>query len=200
MESAIFLIEGGKALGMVKEHIAERLRVKAVVHALAKELGVTDVSTNRSTGVLAGVCFKDKPHPDFTKARGCEGVSYPKKGTEWHKRFKAQTGFREVCGWIAEEFNVPCSIRFKNEHGSGGRMIGSPFNECGFLYLGVDGPYAMWIPDVPAEVANQAEQGYEVEEPAKSFVMEFDGCRRIHKEEWEILVLQHKLEQKGNSK
>lgn len=194
MESAIFMIEGGKALEMVKEHIAERLRVNKVVKSLAEELGRVDVYANRSNGVLSGVCFKGNPHPDFTKARGREGVSYPKKGTEWAKRFNAQVGFREVTEWISDEFGVPCCIRFKGEHGHGSSMIGSPFNECGFLYLSENGPFAMWTPDVPAEVAKVVADGYEVEEPAKSFVLEFDGCRRIQKEEWEILVLKHKLE------
>ncbi|HBA72227.1 MAG TPA: hypothetical protein DCZ63_08585 [Geobacter sp.] len=199
MESAIFMIEGGKPLEMVKEHIAERLRVKAVARALAAELGVDDIYTNRSTGILSGVCFKGKLHPEFTKARGREGVSYPKKGTEWDKRIKAQVGHKEVSGWIAKEFGIPCGIRYKGDNCNGSKMIGSPFNECGFLYLGESGPYAMWTPDVPAEVVKTEADGYEVEEPAKSFVLEFDGCRRIEKEEWEILVLQNKLEQRQAS-
>lgn len=196
MESAIFMIEGGKPLEIVKEHISERLRIKAVIKSLAEELGVEDYYINISNGILSGVCFKEKHHPEFTKAKGRDGVSYPKKGTEWCKRFKAQVGFKELNDWIANEFNVPCQINYKYKDGHGSHGIGSMFNECGFLYLGAEGPYAMWVPDVTAEVAKAEAEGYEVEEPAKSFVLEFDGCRRIEKEEWEILALQHKLDKR----
>lgn len=196
MESAIFIVEGGKALKMVKDHVLERTRVKAVAKSLADELGVDDCYINRFNGTLSGVCFKGKLHPDFTKARGREGVSYPKKGTEWDKKFKAQVGFRELVKWIADEFKIPCGISYKGKDCHGSKIIGSAFNECGFLYLSENGPYAMWTPDVPAEVAAMIAQGYEVEEPANSFVLAFDGCRRIEKEEWEIMVLQHKLDKR----
>ncbi|MGC5808004.1 hypothetical protein [Ralstonia pseudosolanacearum] len=52
------------------------------------------------------------------------------------------------------------------------------------------------FPDVPGAVARDEAKGYAVAEPAKSFKLEFEGCRRIEQEEWDILVAQHKLEEK----
>lgn len=198
-EKAIFMIEGGKALDLVKAFIAERIRVSAEVRALAKELGVEHIYTSRATGVLTGVQFKDKVHPDFKKPDR-KGISFPKKGSEWEKRLREQVGHQDQSAIIANAFNVPLSISYSDDAGSGVRCLGVPFTECGFLYLGADGPYAMWVPDVPAEVAHSESRGYTVGEPAKSFKLEFEGCRRIEREEWEILVAQQKLDEKRAAK
>ena len=200
MESAIFMIEGGKALEMVKEHIADRQRVQEEVSAMLEELGVSEYSASRTNGVLFRVVFSGVVHQEFCKATGSHGLSSPRKGSSWGKRFMAVKGYKEVAPWIAETFGVPCQISYKYENGHGSRHIGNIFNEFGFLYLGADGPYAMWTPDVPAEVAQCEAIGYTVEEPAKSFVLDFDGCRRIEKEEWEILALQHKLDKQRRAK
>ena len=194
--SAIFLIESGKALDMVKEHIADRLRVRSEVEALMKEIGVEGGSVDRRSGVLLGVVFAGDVHNEFTKPKKRYGTSYPKKKTAWAARFAGQKGYKNQSDWIAEEFNIPLSVGYKCDGGEGFSCIGNVFAECGFLYLSESGPYAMWTPDVPAAVSDFVEQGRVVNEPAASFKLEFDGCRRIEKEEWEILVLQENLKKK----
>lgn len=193
---AIFMIEGGRALEMVKAHIEERRRVLRASRAIAGELGAPSFSEDRMNGTLLGVVFPGAIHPDFKKAKGRHTISYPKKGTAWEKRLAEQQGYKPVVRQISGAFSIPLSLTYTTEGGSGGSIIGSPFRECGFLYPGPDGPYAMWVPDVPAEVARQEAKGHVVTEPAKSFRLEFDGCRRIESEEWEILMLQHKLRAK----
>lgn len=194
-DKIIFMIEGGKALGLIKRHIAEVQRVGAEVRALARELGVDSIFTSRETGVLRSVQFKGKVHPEFKKET--KHGSFPKKGSEWAKRLAAQEGYEPASGLIADELGVPLVISYsKTSDNYGSRVIGFPFRECGFLYLSEDGPYAMWMPDVPAEVAHSEAEGYTVAEPAKSFRLEFDGCRRIEREEWEILVAQDSLAKK----
>jgi len=197
MASIMFMIEGGKVLEMVKEHIAERQIQMKEINAICNELGVDEISSSRSDGTIFRVKFKGAVHPEFCKPTGSHGLSSPKKGTAWHKRFKAQKGYRELSPWIADAFQIPTQLHYKGKGCiSGSTCIGNPFSECGFLYLGEDGPYAMWIPDVESRVASMVEDGYEVDEPANSFVPSFDGCRRIEKEEWEILALQHKLDKR----
>lgn len=194
-KSVIFMIESGRALELVKQHIAEKTRVREEVFALAKEIGVERICTSRVNGVLRGVEFNGEVYPQFTKPK--KGISYPKKGTEWAKRFAAQKGYKDPSTVISEAFEIPLGIHYgKAGAGTGWRMIGNPLNECGFLYLGPDGPYAMWVPNVHAEVAKDEANGYAVAEPAKSFNLEFEGCRRIEDEEWDILVAQHKLDEK----
>lgn len=195
MHNAIFMIEGGKALEMVKQYISEVKRVAAQNKLLAEELGVNEVTTNIRTGVISGVCFKEAIHKDFTKPK--KGISYPKKKTIWNDKFKAQIGHRDASTWIAEEFHIPFDIDYFNEKTKGSRYIGSLLRECGFLFISENGPYAMWCPDVCAYVQNYIDQGYDVKEPAKSFKLDFDGCRRIEPDYWKILVLQHKLEKKA---
>lgn len=195
--NAIFMIEGGRALEMVKEHIAERLRVRVETRALAQELGAPELFEDRTNGTLLGVVFDGDIHPDFKKPTGRHKVSYPRKGTAWEKRLKEQVGYRPLVRWISDEFNIPLHISYSGNGGSGGGCVGNPFTECGFLYLSPAGPYAMWVPDIPAKVAEYEAKGYVVEEPTRSFKLEFEGCRRIEEEEWEILVLQKKLEAKN---
>jgi hypothetical protein len=193
----LFMIEGGKALDLVKQHIEDKLRVARERNAIARELGIEDIYVSNMDGTLLGVLFKGDVHPDFKKPDR-KGRSSPKKGTEWAKRFEDQKGFTRPTNVISEAFDVPLSIGYSSADGewTGHRCIGNPFHECGFLHFGKEGPFAMWVPDVPGEVAESEKAGQIVEEPAKSFKLEFDGCRRIEPEEWEILVAQHKLAEK----
>ncbi|MFM0432318.1 hypothetical protein PQQ75_25130 [Paraburkholderia aspalathi] len=195
--NAIFIIEGGKALELIKQHIAERQRVARERNNIAKELGVEDIYVSNMDGVLLGVRFKgDDVHPDFKKPDR-KGISRPKARTAWKDRFDAQKGFPRPTTVIAEAFDIPLSLQYTGkEGGNGWRSIGNPFNECGFLYLSVDGPYAMWTPNVSREVAEAEARGQSIEEPAKSFKLEFEGCKRVEKEEWDILVAQHSLAKK----
>ena len=194
MEHVIFLIEVGRALELVKQHIQEARRVREAVKAMALELGVQRIRTDLQDGTLRRVIFDGARHPDF--AKGDKNGSWPKKGTEWAKRFDAQVGYPNQSKTIAEAFGVPVSVEYAKGQSIGYSMIGHPLRECGFLYLGEEGPYGMWVPNVPAEVAAYEAKGYTVAEPAKSFKMEFDGCRYIEREEWDIIVAQHNLAQK----
>ncbi|MFT0533970.1 hypothetical protein ACMHYJ_14245 [Castellaniella hirudinis] len=198
MSNVIYMIESGKALDLVRHHIAEVKRVRQQNHDLAEELGADRYRVRIGDGVITTVEFKERIHPEFTKP-GKYG-SRPKKGTEWAKRFAAQEGHASESSVISEAFNVPLRISYQGEDCHGSSCIGSPLQECGFLFLSVDGPYALWIPDVRAEVEQRERQGYTVSEPAKSFDMQLEGCRRIEREEWQILVAQHELEKKRAAK
>lgn len=196
----LFMIEGGPMLPLVRQHIAERQRVheanRQLLEPLRKEYGVERASMDRENGTLLAVVFPNKVHPDFTKPSGRSHTSHPKKNTEWASKFAAQKGYESESHTISSTLNIPLFIEYSDKGGKGSRVIGGFFNECGFLYLGEEGPYAMWIPDVQAEVAADVKRGYTVQEPAASFKPEFPGCRRIEDEEWDILVAQHKLAEK----
>lgn len=195
MNDLIFIIEGGKALRLVKDHIAARQAVTLSNRALAKELGIEEATSDIQTGVLRGVVFKGAVHADFTKPSR-KSISFPKKGTDWHKRFASQVGHEPAEQVISRELGVPTSLSYTTASGEGWRMIGMPFRACQFLWLTHDGPYAMVIPDVAAEVKDMESDGSLVTEPDRSFKAEFDGCRLIEDEEWELLVAQHNLAKK----
>lgn len=185
-DSIYFLIEGGKALEVVKSQIKAINDAHKEACALAAELGVTKITTDNLDGKLLGVVFEppQSRHPDFLKPNR-HGVSYPRSKSEWFKRFKAQKGHPITCNLISEELGVPLELRWKN----GFSCMGHPFRAAGFLFLGKEPPYAMYIPDVQAEIKEKG-QGIPLE-PARSFKPEFEGCRRILVEEWELIVAQH---------
>jgi hypothetical protein len=189
---ALFLIENGKALELVQSHMAEKERVAREVRELLKPLNVAEYWSSRDDGTAMTVRFAAAGHPDFTKPdrRG----SRPKKGTEWAKRFAEQRGYQNSSTLIATAFNVPLSISYGRDGlSSGWRAIGYPFNECGFMWIKSENVYVMYVPDVAAEVRESEAHGFVVAEPAKSFSMQFEGCRRILPEEWDARVAQYKL-------
>lgn len=195
MQNAIYLIESGPMLDMVKAYILEVIRVKGEVKDLALKLGVTNIRTRIDDGVLSGVQFPEEKHPEFTRPDR-RGISRPRPGTEWAKLWRNQQGHASSATLIRNALNIPGGVAYKTKDGEGWDHIGNPLSECGFLYLSKDGPYGMWVPDVPAYVADYQKRGYTVEEPAFSFKMEFEGCRRIESEEWDIMVLECDLEEK----
>lgn len=198
MSSLYFLIEGGKALDLVKSYIEAKLVCHNAVRAVLHELGCTEYYHREMDGTLLGVRFPpgvDVP-VDFKKPNRT-GHQFPRKGSDWEKRFDALPKYFHESSLIQEELHVPTVISYEKEGKEAGvSRFGNPLNECGFLFLGKDGPYAMWIPDVQAEVTRKEKEGYTVAGPAKSFIAEFEGCRRIEKEEWELLVAQHRLDKK----
>ena len=196
-DTVIFLVKTGKPLELVREHIQGVIRVQKEVTALADDLGCERVTTDRCTGVLAGVVFPGAKHADFSAPDRKRRVSRPKNGTEWAKRFAEQKGYADPAKTIATAFDVPTSISYTCDDGSyGSSMLGSMMQSCGFAYLSADGPYAIWIPDVAAAISDYESKGYKVNAETKAFKMEIPGCQRIESEEWGILVAQHSLAKK----
>lgn len=198
MDNLLFLIEGGKPLELIQQHIAEKERVRQANLEICNELGVTSAYLDRMTGTILGVVFSTTEERDGWKKADRKGVSFPKKGSDWEKRLKAQVGYADPAEVIAKEFNIPTSLGYKSTDNdwSGWRMIGLPLRACGFLWASAHGPYAMWIPNVPGEVAKSKAEGFIVEEPANSFKPEIPGCRPMLEEEWELLCAQENLARK----
>ena len=192
----ILLIEGGRPLEMIRLHIAEVDRVSQQNREIAIELGVEEIYTHNENGSLTGVVFNGDIHPEFTKPKRRGNPSYPRKGSSWEKRIKELIGYRSQEEWISSELCIPRDLSFsRNGKWCGSSFMGLPFRSCGFLYLGVDGPYAMWAPDVPAYVAQATNDGRgDVDEPARSFKFDINGTRLITQDEWNLIVLQHKVE------
>lgn len=191
-KDAYYLIEGEPMLSAIKQHIADRKTAIQARNALAKEFGAVQITYDWMTEKLIGCVFPEgKHHPDFRKP-GRKDVCLPKAGSDASKKIVESPGIRNVESTISQAFGVPLSIRYAKGDMQGLSAIGRPFRACGFLYTGPDGPYALWVPDVPAYVNKRQQQGYTVE---TTFDMQLPGCRRILKEEWSLLVAQHQLKE-----
>ena len=189
-----FLIEGpGKAMDLIQDFIAERRKVIARNKQLCDELGVTKYSFDRETGVISGVIFKDAPPPPDWRKPGRNGISSPKKGTDWHKRLKNQVGHRNASDAIKETLGIPTSMFCTGANDSRHlKQIGHWFTPCQFATLGSEPPFLLIIPNVPYYVAEAEAEGLIVPDEVKAFKPEFEGCRHITREDWEIIQLQHK--------
>ena len=194
--------EDGPALALVKRHIKDVIAAAKERDALYKALGCNHGVQNRFNHTLSGVVFPGKIHPDFTKPKKIGGPSYPKKGTEWFKTFAQQKGVRPPAEVIAEAFNVPADYQFQGPGDSWGRGAIGGFAPCGFLYLSAKGPYALWIPDVPAILADLKKNHpkSKILAPDPKWAFNVPDCKRIEEEEWKILVLQQDLAEKKKAK
>jgi hypothetical protein len=199
MKSVIYLIEGGKALELIKRHIEEVRRVRHNVLLIAEELGITEGQTNPFTGVMTSVVFNRGEVPEgWTKPDRKHGVSRPKIGSPTAARFAAQVGYPDPAKVISTELGIPIDVNYSSaDGGQGSKFIGgSPFRPCGWLYCSGDGPFALFAPDVVGEVKALTDKGYTVKGDAASFTGAVEGCRRIEHEEWDIVVAQHALQAK----
>ncbi|AJD82948.1 hypothetical protein PJWF_00054 [Achromobacter phage JWF] len=208
-----YLIEDGQALELVQAHIRDVIATDGARHALIKEISdeaqVENAYRHVDTGVLLGVTFaRGHHHPDFTKPRGRNKTCHPKQGTFWEKRFKEQPKIETLPRNVVDAYKIPLTLNYvKIENGKeteeGFRHIGwPPLHEVGFLYLGKAGPYALWTPDIVAYARAQEAKGYKVKGECAVWNQDgLEGCRRIKKEEWELLVAQHNLDaaNKGES-
>lgn len=197
----IFLIESGPALALIKEHIQARELHRNVVIGMQKDLGednLRGVTTHRTNGRVLGFSFKSVPK-GWSKPNSL-GTSRPKNNTHWTQRLAEDKGYPDPAQVISEAFRIPLSIRYKTDDGEGQHCIGSMPAECGWLYLGPRGPFAMWVPDVPAYVKEHVDNGRTVTGPAAKFKLKFPGCRHILDEEWELMVAQDNLKQAKRKK
>ena len=192
-QDVLYIIEDDPMLSAVKDYIEDRSAVFERSRQLAGQYGAERASRDRRDGRLIGVTFPHgQHHAEFTKPKGRHGLCFPKKGTHAAKVFDEQIGHVNAETLIATTFKVPLWLKYSRDDGShGGCCIGRMLAACGFLYFGANGPYALWIPDVPAHIKNKVDQGYKVE--PFSFDMTLPGCRRILPEEWDLMVAQHKL-------
>lgn len=193
MTNALYMIEGDPALSAVRAFIADRQRVVREINALASSFGASQYWFDRESGVLRSLAFEGDPHPDFKKPDR-HGRCFPKRNSAASATFRAQRGHASAVQLVADLFSVPLSLQYTTEGGWGSTHIGNFLAEAGFLYFGPEGPYALWIPDVAAEVARMQSEGKTV--TTATFDMELPGCRRIESEEWDILVARHRLEAK----
>jgi hypothetical protein len=190
---AYFLVEGGRALELAKQYLADIERVRNEVREMSLELGITHGVTSRLDGTLMAADFPGEVHPDFKKPDR-NGHSYPKKGTAWHARLENQKGWANPVKLITEEYGIPLSIPYKSPDGEGWTSIGIPLKECGFLYPCPEGPFAIYAPDVPAYVEEMKAEGKTIkEEKVRDFEFDIPGTRRITREEWDLVVAEFKV-------
>lgn len=190
-----FAVEGGTTLDLARKYVAERAAVEANNRALAKELGAEQYVISLIDGVLSGVVFAEKQHPDF-KRPDRKGLCFPKKGSGWATRLSETKGYDKRGYRLADALGVPTTIDYTYPEGSGSSTISRGWSSgVGFLYLSEDGPFALYIPDISEVVARYEAKGYTVCDECRNFNPVFHGARPILQEEWELVVAHHDLEE-----
>jgi hypothetical protein len=208
---ALFLIEGGPMMDLVKKHLAERDRVHKVklqiLEYLALDPKEVEIWARRYDGMVTALRLPSREIPEgfnasnWTKPDNA-GRRTPKKGTVEYEIFYAkECRYTPQTELIAKALKVPCSVGYKSKGGEGWTRIGRMLNECGFLWMHKkDGPFAMWIPDVPAcveemKTRHKGLKDFKILGGADTWSMDMTGIKPILQEEWDLLVAQKNLEE-----
>ncbi len=203
MTDNYYVIESGQVLDLIKQHISERHAAVKEAHQLMKELGVETAGyyDDIFDGKLVALNVEEKPNKEFNKPKRRNGGWYcsPKAGTEWHTRFKQQKGYDKRCVRLSEHLKLPTGYSFADETGKTvacGTLASRIIQNCGFLYLSNNGPFAMWVENLTERLEKLKKQypDLTLSEPSEPISMEFEGCRPILKEEWDLMVAQHNVE------
>lgn len=190
-----FAVDGGKALELAKKHVAEHAATIERNVETVKPLNVDRYVVSVLDGTVCGVEFNGALHKDFKKPDR-RGVSYPKKGTEWAEKFAAVKGYDKRGFELAKELGFPTTLYYKSDDCNGMTGTTSGINSgVGLLWISEDGPFALYVADISERVAYYESQGYTVDDACKHFKPKFDGARPILKEEWDLVVAQHELEE-----
>lgn len=194
MPSLYYLIEGEPALSLVKRHIESRFAVANVGREIALQFGAEYARFSRIDGRILSVQFPTGvKHPDFTKPDRVDGSCRPKKGTKAEAAFRAHQGHDTANDLIASFYGIPSHLSVsKGTEKLKVAVCTDVFFPCHFLYPTSEGPYALVAPDVRADVRTWVEKGYSVE-PIYYDQDNLPGCRRVLKEEWDLVLAQHKL-------
>lgn len=189
-KNSYFLIEGpGVAMNLITEWLAARDEALDRAFSMLHELGVTHHTRDDSTGVVTGVAFPRGEVPAGWTKPDKYGVSRPKKGTDEYKRFNAQVGHPKASPLIKSAFNIPTSMKCEGPNGERFIEMGHWFEPCGFATMGDTPPFLLVIPNVAYYVAKAEAEGYTVPAEVKAFKPEFEGCRAITEDDWDLMVL-----------
>lgn len=184
----IYLIESGIMLEAVKKYIEEIKACKTAYSKFAESKGSTEYFHNSSK--LYGLVMH-KQIEGWTKPSRKSGESRPKIGCPDLDLIKELPKTPDQVEIIRGITDVPLSISYKSETCSGHSFIGSPLNECGFLYLPKHDLYAFWTPDLKDALAGYSD--YEITNGADKWSMSVEGVKPISKSKWELLVAQCKV-------
>ena len=203
-----FLIEGpGRAKELVTQYIAERTAAVQAINTFAKKVGASAYQTERETLRLAGLTF-DGPVPQGWKSiggtsrRGGAQSFSPRKGSAEHAEMQSLPTLSLTPDNVAKSLGIPTMIDYVDGNGAyaGGVVLSLQGDECGFAYPATSGPFLLWIPDVEKAVEScektfpKIAPHLSVSPGIKSYRPEFEGCRKILREEWDLIVAQHALQ------
>jgi hypothetical protein len=156
-------------------------------------------------GVVLGFNFGDRRIP-MQFRRPVNGMSVPKKGTEYDKLFKSQIPMRTSEDVICEKLRIHGCVDYSvNPGGDAENMVvlGLPTYFAGFMFLGSDGPSCLWIMDITKFVADAKAQGFYVRGTEDTFQLsdiEALGAKQITQAEWELIAAKEKVRQERKKK
>jgi len=203
-----FLIEGpGRAMDLVTQYVSERSFAIQAINDFAKKVGASAYQTEHDTLRLAGLTF-DGPVPlgwksiGNTSRRGGKQSFAPRRGSDAYNEMQALPCISTTPDVVADALGIPTMIDYVDANGkyAGGVVLSLPGSECGFAYPSTSGPFLLVTPDVQKAVESCEKSLPSIAphlfigQSIKDYRPEFEGCRQILREEWDLIVAKHALE------
>lgn len=183
----LYLIESGVMLDAVKNHIEQVKACRIAYSDFAQEYGAKQYYHNSKK--LYGLSLRKAPD-GWTKPKK-NGETYPKRGHADCDKIKNLPELPDQCDAIFNITGVPLCISYEGDGTSGSTCIGSPLNECGFLYIQRHNLYAFWTPDVKKYLEDYSQ--YKITNGADKWEMKIDGVTPISQAKWDLLVAECKV-------
>lgn len=193
-KSLYFLITGpGEAMNIALEEVQRERETREKTFALLKGLGVKHYRAFHD-GQIACVQFEGEVPQHFTRFSKRVGDRHwwrPMKKSPWFEKFYSARREKSVASIIHERLGYDHCVSYEKGGEKGCTIVGHPFAGCGIAWFNPEGPFLLYIPDATYHARRRMAEGYTVENV--NMDPQYEGCKRITKDEWDLLVLQNKI-------
>lgn len=189
-----YLIESGSALDIAKAAAQQNSEVLLTVQKYSESLGATGYLIGPTSRKLESLVFKGNPPEGFSKPKNKSRLCSPLPGSKHAKDFAALPKLVDGELQLHASLKYPVVVDYTTPSGKDdSEIIGLPPFCRDFLFISGEGPYCLVIPDAKPKIKELIDKGCTIKGGLESYTGELPGCRQITKDEWDLLVLQAKV-------
>lgn len=197
-----FIVESGPVFEVCRAWVQSFIDARVAAMEFSKKYGSERCYINNADGSFLGAQFPWKDLPDdWTKPRGRDNLSWPKKRSNAYKEqqaLPAAKNFQEQLESVVGE--IPSSISYKGDETVRGMTRAGGFFGVGcYTFNGADGPFLINPPNprLTWQFMTADNPEYECTNGAHEYEFAFEGCREILKEEWDLMAARHSLKREA---
>jgi hypothetical protein len=193
IEVAVYRIKCGVLLDAVKETVSSRLNTQSVMVDFCKKYGAQDYHLEGvDSQHIGGLRFAEgKIVPAVWERKNVDSCIYTPIG-DVACEMGAIPNLPDEIDIITRLIDVPLFARLEKEGITSSELFDGYVPFVGFLHAGMDNDtFALWVPDVIANIKSWENKGYRVLDGLKNWEMQVDGLEKISMREWNELSNKH---------
>ena len=197
MEVAVYRIKGGPLLDAVKETISSRLNTQSLMIDFCKQYGGQDYYLEGiDSPRIAGLRFVDSaPIPDGWQRLSPKSDIYtPWTNLTAKKQMDLIPNLPDEIDIITRLIDIPLFARLEKNGQTSSELFDGHVPFVGFLHAGIENDtFALWLPDVHANIMAWEADGYRVLDGVGSWEMSVTGLDKLSMSGWIELSNKHAL-------